>query len=383
MSLNKLVRRLCEVSILAVLLCSCASDNTPKPQPMPKITNEVTLKKGWTQSSPRQVIAGSFAPTSFGGAIFVADQDGGIYKLDPSDGSVIKEYSVFGEGPLSSGVGVSGSNMFVTTQKGMLLAIDKSTGQIVWKAQLPTVSLEAPQAARDIVVVRTNDAEVLAYNANDGKPLWVYQKPIPPLTLRAVNTFNVISGEVVAVGLPGGKLALLNIFSGTPIWENYVAVPTGSTDLDKMTDIAMRPEINDKTICVATYNGKIACIDALSSNILWQKSFSSSQGVTIDEQNVYAVSQDGAVYAFDKSSGTQIWFNDTMKYRKLSAPALLGNGVISIDEDGNVHLFNRNDGHEMARVSSSLSGGVSDPLIGDNGVFFQSSNGNVVQIKNY
>lgn len=381
--MNKYIRLVSYCSVLLIALSSCASDNSPKPQPLAKIVNEVPLSQGWNQSSLGQSNYGSFVPTVFDNAIFVADSAGDILKLDPSDGGVIKDYTLHGEDGLSSGIGVSGSNMFVTTTKAELIAIDKGTGKISWRAQLPTVSLEAPQAARDIVVVRTNDAEVLAFNANTGVPLWVYQKPIPPLTLRATNTFLLISGEVIAVGLPGGKLVLLNLLTGLPIWENYIAIPTGSTDLDKITDIAMRPAIKDKTICLASYNGKIACIDAMSSNVMWQKPFSSSQGVTIDEQNVYAVSQDGIVYGFDKVSGTQIWFNDTLKYRSLSAPALLGNGVLVVDNSGYVHLFNRNDGHEMARTSTSLVGGVSIPALRDTGVFFQSANGNVIQIKNY
>lgn len=379
----KQIIRLSIGGLLAVALISCASDKSPKPQPMPNITNEVTLKKGWSQTRLDYLVPGSFEPTVFDNAIYVADVDGDILKLDPSDGSTIKSYTVGNEGSLSSAVGVSGSYLFVTTTKGFLIALDKTTGKTAWRVQLPTVSLEAPQVGRDIVVVRTNDAQLLAYNANDGKPLWVYQKPIPPLTLRAVHTFIIIANEVVAVGLPGGKLALINLYSGTPLWENYIAVPTGSTDLDKITDIDVRPVLSDKMLCAASYNGKIACIDAMSSNVLWQKPFSTSQGLTIDQQNVYAVSQDGIVYAFDRSSGTQIWFNDTMKYRKLSAPAILGNGVVVVDDDGYIHMFNRNDGHEMARTSSSLVGGVSDPLVLDNGVFYIAANGNLIQIKNY
>lgn len=370
-------------SVLALSLIACASDNSPKPEPMPKISNEVSLSKGWTQTSPQFADAGSYTPVMFDGAVFVADADGNIFKLDPSDGSVIQRYTVPYQFEPSSGVGVSGSSLFVTTKKGQLVSIDKSSGKVNWQVQLPTISLETPQVARDIVLVRTNDAQLLAFNVNTGATLWIYQKPIPSLTLRSVNTFTIIAGEVVAAGLPGGKLALINLFSGTPIWENYIAIPSGATDLDKITDINMRPAFKDRLICVATFNGKIGCVDAMSSNILWQKPFSSSQGVSIDDQNVYAVSQDGVVYAFDKTSGTQIWFNDTMKYRKLSAPAILGNGILVVDNDGYVHMFNRNDGHEMARLSTSLNDGVSLPLTTDNGVLYQSVNGYVVQIKNY
>ena len=145
----------------------------------------------------------------------------------------------------------------------------------------------------------------------------------------------------------------------------------------------MRPVLDNKTLCVATYNGKIACLDALSSNIIWQKKFNTTFGLVVDEQNVYAVSQDGIVYAFDKNTGGSVWQNKTLQYRKLSTPALEGNGVLVVDNDGYVHMFNRNDGHEMARVGTSLLYGVSQPLVRDNGVIYQSANGYIVQIKNY
>ncbi len=367
--------------LVATGLISCASDNSPQPLPMPKISNEVKLQQGWVQSKLNNSDAGSFVPTIYDNAIFTADFDGDIYKIDPTDGSIINQFTI--DKKLSSGVGVSTSNIFVTTKDSLLIAIDKGTGKIKWQTPLPTISLEAPQATSNVVIVRTNDAQVLAFDTATGAPLWVYQKPIPPLTLRVQNSFLVIGNEVVVVGLPGGKLALINLVSGTPIWENYVAVPEGSTDLDKITDIGMRPVLDNKTLYVATYNGKLSCVDAMSSNIIWQKKFSTTNGVVVDEQNVYAVSQDGIVYAFDKATGAQVWQNKTLQYRSLSTPALEGNGILVVDNDGYVHMFNRNDGHEMARVSTYLLSGISQPVTRDSGIVYQSANGYLVQIKNY
>ena len=358
-------------SIIATGLVSCSTDNSPKPQPMPKIFTMAVLNQGWTQTAPMPSAAGSFVPTiTVDSAIWTADSGGYIYKIDPSDGSLITKFYIRHD--LSSGVGVAGSLVFVTTMDGNLLAIDKGNGKVRWQASLPTVSLEAPQAAGDIVLVRTNDAELLAFNVSDGSPVWIYQKQIPPLTLRVNNSFQIIGNEVVAVGLPGGKLALLNLRTGAPI-----------TDLDKITDIGMRPLIDNKTLYVGTYNGKLAGLDAVSSSILWQKKFSTAYGLAVDEQNLYAISQDGIVYAFDKVTGAQVWQNDTLQYRNLSTPAILGNGVIVVDNDGYEHMFNRNNGQEIARVNTLLEGGVSYPLVRDNGIIYQSANGYIVQIKNY
>ena len=361
-------------------LNGCASDNSPQPQPMPLVTNEATLTLGWSKHLGAGQ-AGSFIPVNFDNAIFAAAGDGQVYKIDPSDGSIISHFKL--RRKLSSGVAVTGATIFVTTMDAQLLAIDKGNGKIRWQAQLPTLALEAPQTAADLVVVRTNDAELLAFNVADGAAAWIYQKPIPALTLRTRNTFQVVGNDVVAAGLPGGKLALLNLRTGVPIWENYIAIPEGATDLDKITDIAMRPVIDNKMLCVASYNGKIACLDAISSNIMWEKNFSSSRGLVIDQQNVYAVSQDGVVDAYDKASGGQVWQNITLQYRNLGIPALLGNGIILSDSDGWIHMFNRNDGHEMARIASKLYAGTSYPLVRDNGVVFQAANGYLALIKNY
>lgn len=368
-------------SLLATGLISCASDNAPVPQPMPKIKSYDVIRQGWLQRNLDDSPAGSFTPAGFDNAVFTADSSGTIYKIDPTDGSIINSFYL--REPLSSGIGVSGGLIFVTTLDAHLLAVDKGNGKIKWKMRLPTLSLEAPQVGADLVIVRTNDAEVLAYNVNDGTPVWVYQKPSPPLTLRVTNTFQVIGNEVIAIGMPGGKLALVNLKTGVPIWENYVAIPEGATDLDKITDIGMRPVLDDKRLYVATYNGKIACIDAISSNILWEKKFSTSVGLTFDQQNIYAVSQDGVVYAFDKATGAQVWKNTSMQYRNLGMPAILGNGIIVVDNDGYIHFFNRNDGQETARLSSNMSGGISNPLVRDNGVIVQSANGMLELIKNY
>ena len=275
---------------------------------------------------------------------------------------------------------MSSDSIFVTTDDGYLLSVSKATGNIKWQAHLPTISIEAPQVGGDVVVVRTNNSELLAYDVHAGTLLWVYQKQNPLLTLRANNTFQVVGRDVILLGQPNGRLALLNLTNGNTIWENYVAIPEGATDLDKLTDIAMRPVINDKLICVATFNGKITCLDAVTSNILWSKKFSSNSGVVIDEQHVYSISTNGIVYAFDKNSGAIVWKNDILQYRILSAPVFLDNHILTIDNEGHIILFNNSDGKLVASIASNLRDGVSYPWSDGRKVFAQSANGYIAEI---
>ncbi|MCC2645856.1 MAG: bamB, partial [Burkholderiales bacterium] len=303
--------------LIPLLLISCATPG-PNPIPVPAIPNPEKLSIVWSDSDLSSSPAYQFVPVIGDNAIFTADKNGNIFKIDRTDGTIINHFKL--KRPLSSGTAVSSDSIFVTGKSGYLYSVNKATGKINWRAKLPTISVEAPQVSGHILLVKTNDAAMLAYDTDSGNLLWVYQKPTPNLTLRANNTFAVVDKEVAAVGEPGGRLVLLNITNGNPIWETYIAISEGATDLDKLIDVAMRPVLYEKTICVATFNGKLSCLDAISSNMIWSKKFSTNLGVLIDTQNVYAVDTTGVIYAFDKLTGASIWKNDALRYHTLSQP---------------------------------------------------------------
>lgn len=370
---------ICAVCSFSYSLTACSSNKAPEPLPVPKIQNSENIGLNWEVGALSQSPAGSFAPTLDDGAIFTADSKGEILRIDATDGSIIKKFNL--KRKLSSGTATSSSAIFVTTQDAYLLSVDKVTGSINWQVQLPTISIEAPQISGNIIVVKTNDSELMGYDISDGHLIWIYQRQNPPLTLRADNTFQVVGKDVVILGQPGGRIALINVNNGTPIWENYVAIPEGATDLDKLTDVAMRPVVNERNVCVASFNGKITCLDAISSNIIWAKKFSSSSGIVVDEQNVYAVSVDGIVYAFDKNTGAQIWQNDILRYRVLGIPVFWKNNLLILDSDGYLNLFSRDDGKLVGHVASNLKGGYAYPLVDSEKIYIQSGNGHLAEIK--
>lgn len=376
-----IIKRLCGYLIcssIVLSICACSSSNEPEPKPVAHIEHMENVSIVWNDNDLKSSMAGSFVPVIDNHTIFTADGSGNIFRIDQTDGTIIDSYH-YGR-KFSSGTAVTSNAIFVTTVDGYLLSIDKAQGKIRWQAQLPTISVEAPQVGGAIVIVRTNDSEVLAYNADNGNLIWIYQKPTPPLTLRVYNTFVVVGKDVVVIGQPGGRLALLNLNTGMAIWENYVAIPGGATDLDKLTDVSVRPFVSDKEICVATFNGKLTCLDAISSNVIWGKKFSTSYGVLVDEQNTYSISQDGIVYAYDKNTGVKVWSNDVLRYRSLGVPSFLNNNILVVDNDGYINLFNRNDGKLVARVSSNLKDGISYPSSDGRHVVIQSANGNIAEI---
>lgn len=365
------------LSLLTHCLLSCSTPG-PKPRPLTPIVYPNKLSIIWSKGHLENSPAFQFVPVLDDNAIFTADAKGNIFKIDRTDGTVITHFRLRRE--LSSGTAVSSDSIYVTSKSGYLFSVNKVTGKIKWRAHLPTIAVEAPQISGRIVLVKTNDADVLAYAADSGSLLWIYQKPIPRLTLRVNDSFAVMDKEVAAIGQPGGRLALINITNGNPIWENYIAIAEGATDLDKLTDVSVRPILYDKTICAATFNGNIACLDAISSNVIWSKSFSANYGILTDAQNVYAINVEGVIFAFARNTGESVWSNDVLRYRSLAPPVFLGDNIVLIDSEGFINLFKSNDGKLVARVASNLRGGVSYPIVDENKIYAQSASGEIAKI---
>lgn len=370
------------VILISLLIPGCSTDKLPEPSQLPPQLYHTKLKLRFDINE----FAYNDYPQSFipaldeQGAIFSVDHKGNILKVDSTDGTVISHFKL--KRLLSSGTALSSSLIFVTTMDAEILALDKANAEVVWYEKLPNLALEAPQVTSNSVIVRTIDGQLLSYKINNGQPLWVYQKQIPLLSLRAYNTFQIVGEDVIMAGFPTGRLALINLINGLQIWENSVALPEGATDIDKLTDIAMRPALDNKEICVATFNGKIACLDALSSNTIWSKKFSSSKGIITDEQNIYVVGDEGFIYAFDKATGAEIWVNKSLQYRNLSTPAFIDNNILVVDEEGNLCLIDKVSGKLIAIQESNLKGGVAMPLAIDSNkaIVLQSANGHLVKI---
>jgi outer membrane protein assembly factor BamB len=79
---------------------------------------------------------------------------------------------------------------------------------------------------------------------------------------------------------------------------------------------------------------------------------SSSAGLAVDARFVYVSEDRGAVSALDRNTGTSVWRQDKLQYRRLSAPLPLAQDVAVGDVEGYVHLLSRENGAFVGRVAT-------------------------------
>jgi outer membrane protein assembly factor BamB len=345
-------------------------DTGEKPAALVEFKPAAELKSSWQE---RVGGAGDTVlfPAVVSDRIYAVGLDGKIAHISAETGK--QQWSIDSGRKVSGGVGADSGMVAVGTAKGEVLTFD-AKGQPLWQARLSSEILSAPQVANDIVVVRTGDGRIFGLDAKDGKRKWVYQRAMPSLALRS-NAGVVVTHGAVFAGFAGGKLVALNLATGNIGWEATVALPRGATELERVTDVSSLPVVDGRMICATAYQGRTACFDIASGNLLWARDVSSSSGLAMDDRYVYVSDTRGAIHALDKHSGASLWKQDKLLARQVTAPLALGRYIAVADVQGYVHLLAREDGSFAARIATDGSQIGAPPVALNKGFLVQTRNG--------
>ncbi|MBP9713780.1 MAG: outer membrane protein assembly factor BamB [Sterolibacterium sp.] len=361
----------------ATVLTACsslnpfASEPKNKPAELVAFTPITELASDW-QTSVARSKEFVFTPNVVGSSVYAAAEDGTLARFDNG----VTVWRIQAGSTLSGGVGSNGKLVAVGTDKGEVLVFEAASGKLAWKAQLSSEILAAPAVGENMLVVRSGDARIYAFDLKEGKRLWVYQRTTPTLSLRS-HVGVVLSARAVLAGFPGGKLVALNPANGAPTWEATVALPKGSTELERVADITSLPVVYGNSVCAVAYQGRVACFELNNGNPVWSREVSSSAGLDIDKKGVYVSDAKGAVLAYDRSNGASLWKQDKLAYRELSRPLAINGYVAVADGQGVIHLLRNDSGAFAARYSAESSAITADPQLFRNGLVVQSRNGNV------
>ncbi|MDD5389681.1 MAG: outer membrane protein assembly factor BamB [Gallionellaceae bacterium] len=320
-----------------------------------------------------------FSPATDGQAVYAAGRDGKVVKLDLASGRELWRIDV-GQ-VISAGVGVGEGLVLVGTPKGELLAYKAADGAAAWKARLSGEILVPPVAAGGVVAARGNDGKIALFEANDGKQRWANSRALPALTLREQG-YLALGGGVLYAGNAGGKLNALSLVNGAPLWETNIALPRGSTELERIADVVGPLAMDERQICAAAYQGRIACVDRATGNGTWARELSSLRGVDMDARYVFAGDDHGALFAYERARGGNSWKQDKLRGRGLSSPAAIAERYVAVgDYQGQVHLINAEDGAFAARAATDGSPIKSAMIPLKSGLVVQTTNGGVYALK--
>lgn len=349
---------------------------TQKMAELPPLQATAQLRVVW-QSSVGAAERSIFFPAVDGNKVFVAGSSGTVAGFQANTGAPIVKFSTGQQ--LSGGVGASATVIAVGTARGEVLAYDHA-GKQLWSAQVAGEVLAPPAVEGGLVVVRAGDGRIYGLDARTGAQRWLYQRTTPALSLRSHAGVVIERGGIFA-GFPGGRLVALSTGTGLVGWESLVAIPRGTTELERVADVTSNPVITRDQVCATAYQGRTACFEAETGKTMWARDVSSVAGLAIDSRNVYVTDDKNAVVALLRDTGASLWKQDKLAGRMLTGPLVLQRFVVVGDVQGYVHLISREDGSFVGRIATDGSPIGAAPVALDLSTFLvQTRNGGVYAI---
>lgn len=367
--------RLAGVVILAGVLAACGTSR-PDPAPYPVIQpGTAPLSLQWTYGGVGKALAG-FTPAVVGDELWAASESGQITIVDLETGRYKRRIDVGVR--LAAGIGSDGELQVVVSRNGEVIAFD-GDGDRRWRAPLDAEVTTPPAVGGLSVAVRAVDGRIMLLDTEGGTLRWTWkQQPVPALTLRQSSPM-IFDDDMLVVGLPGARLAALDLRLGAPRWEQSIATPRGATELERLIDIAGGPVAHEGRICAIAYQGRLACLNDSDGRSIWTRDVASGAGLAVDNNLVVTIDGSDRVIGI-RYEGDELWRQDGFAWRVMTRPAIVGDYVVFGDRFGSVSVLAAGDGRPLARVSPDGKAITAAAVVSRRVAYFQTVGGTVAAL---
>ena len=374
--------------VASALLAGCSSEtDSIVMAPLPQVENQFTPSIVWDKSVGNGVeqFYSELSPAWDGSAVYAADRKGLVKALELESGKELWSVDLSKRtgflsanlsALLSGGLTIYDDKIFIGTERGTVIALNKENGEVLWDVEVAGEALSKPVVNGDMVIIHTSNGQLQALDTATGAIKWTVNMDTPSLSLRGESAPAVAFGAAI-VGGDNGRVSAVLLSQGQLIWQQRISQVTSSTEIGRLNDVDMTPVIDDGKVYAIAYNGTLAALDMRSGQMLWKRDLGSINDMVLSGDNLYLVDQTDRVLSVRKSDGVTLWTQDQLLNRGLSAPEVY-NGYIGVgDKEGYLHWLDTSTGGFVAQNKLNSSGIHSRPVIASDKLMVQARNGTV------
>ncbi|MGP9692075.1 outer membrane protein assembly factor BamB [Psychrobacter sp. AOP30-A2-5] len=263
----------------------------------------------------------------------------------------------------------------ISTRGGQVMAFDSVTGAKRWQKQLSGSVLTPALITNNRVILSANDGFLHGLSLQTGQSVWQFATQVPAISVRGSAAPTLLDSKTALLATADGRLHAVTTDSGLPQWSRRVGVGTGSSEVERMSDVDGTPIVDKNQLFAISYSGQLLGIDLASRQVMFVKELASLKSLAVNNQQVIGTSLEGKVVAYNRSNGEVLWESEELAYRHLTNPVMIGNYIAVGDFDGMVHLFDPASGKIVSRVQTK--GALSSLQVQGSRLMTQSTSGQV------
>ncbi|MDC1183206.1 PQQ-like beta-propeller repeat protein [Planktomarina temperata] len=383
----------------------------PSPQPVPAWTHQggnaqhiaahAELPSELTLSWSRRIGAGdgkrhqiSAAPVAQGGQVYSLDSQSMVTAIDET-GTILWQ-SELGKSSdalkdaSGGGLAVGGTQLFVTTGFGTVVALDTASGAELWTQDLASYGGASPTVYDDLLYIAARDGAAWAIDTSNGRIKWQVAGP----TVAASHTGGpgpAVSDKYAVFPFGTGDVLASFRKGGLRSWSSGLSGARLGLASTQVRDLTGQPVIEGSSVYLASSAGRMAAVDLNTGLRIWTAKQGSQGHILVAGGAVFAVSDAGNLIRLSKDDGALIWSTPLPKFTKKSVksrakihahygPILAGGRLILASSDGLIRQFNPADGTLITTVDLP-SGAASAPIVVNGTLYVLSTKGDLLAFR--
>lgn len=232
---------------------------------------------------------------------------------------------------IGSGMAATANRIILTDTRGLIFALNKSTGKRAWVYATGGKIYSTPAVSGKYVVAGSSDNNIYCLYAATGKLAWKLSAE------KAVVASPVIKDNVVYIGASDGHFRAINLTSGKLLW-----------DFNEVTGfVVTKPLIYRNVVYFGCWNNDFYALDIATGSLVWKWNNGSGNRM-LSPAACYPVAANGRVFivapdqymtAFDALTGKVLWRKRTPKDRARESMGLSADSALVYVKTMDGHLL--------------------------------------------
>ena len=321
-------------------------------------------------------------PVGNDSSIYVLDSEGKLVSIDIQSGNIIWEKEVFPEeesinSNIDGGLALVNDKLILSSSYGEIINLNSITGEIIWKKNIYKPVQGAPTINNDLIYQMTVNNELYVLDIFTGTELWRYSASHVSAISNGSSS-PAVTNDTVIFPSNTGEILALDALTGSVLWNSSLVIEGSISGTLELTDIDSGPVIHDGLIYASSLSGKFAVIDLISGTFIWEIPIKTSNNSIINGDSVFISSDDGRVINVLKDNGEVRWIANIYEALKIesngtplcSTPILAKNNIILSCYDGNVFKINSSNGDYEKLINLGEASFISPIIINGHIIFY-------------
>lgn len=341
-------------------------DNTPAPQALQPVKDKIKLNKQWSVAAGLPQKSSQYLkikPRVVGSTLYTADPAGLVKAVDKNSGKVLWSKKL--DAGIVSGPALGQGLLAVGTDSSKIKVLHQATGQEAWQVDVSGDVLSSPLIAQGKLIAKTVDGSLVAYKLATGEKLWVSEHGAPGLILKASSSPVLLNDQVVLVGYSDGKMDAIDVATGQTLWQRSIAYSSGASDVERLVDIDADPIVQGSRVFLGSYQGYIGALSLEDGQFIWRKPASIYKNMLVHGDTLYATDSNDIVWSLNKYSGQVNWKQVALQSRGLTEPSFVKGRLVVGDKTGLIHVLSAKTGDFLSRVQVGSAVNTAPVVAGD------------------